>query len=156
MDNTTKCNAEQWVYSGEELKSFLQRSDLTYKDAAETLGIDKNTVGKAVRGGNLNVDIILRICNTYGLNVHDFFKLVEQESDCRANYYISLNNKNTTSLVSSEPEIKYKKSKKSESDIEKITESLEQMKSLITVLSDQITKGYAMLDEMRKVEKQDY
>jgi transcriptional regulator with XRE-family HTH domain len=156
MDHTTKCNTEHWVYSGEELKSFLQRSDLSYKDAAEDLGIDKNTVGKAVRGGNLNIDIILRICNTYGLNIHDFFKLVEDENHSQTDYYISLDNKNSSPLVISEPEINYKKSKKSESEIEKITESLEEMKNLITILSDQISKGYAIIDEMKKVEKQNY
>jgi transcriptional regulator with XRE-family HTH domain len=129
---------------------------LSYKDAAEDLGIDKNTVGKAVRGGNLNIDIILRICNTYGLNIHDFFKLVEDENHSQTDYYISLDNKNSSPLVISEPEINYKKSKKSESEIEKITESLEEMKNLITILSDQISKGYAIIDEMKKVEKQNY
>ena len=65
MDNTTERNTGNWVYSGEKLKNFLHRKGISYKDAAKELGIDKNTVGKAVRGGNLNVDIILRICNIY-------------------------------------------------------------------------------------------
>ena len=150
MDNTTKCNTEQWVYSGEELKSFLQRSDLTYKEAAEALGIDKNTVGKAVRGGNLNVDIILRICNTYGLNAHDFFKLVEQENDGGQNYYISLDNEFSMPLVSSEPDIKYKKSKKIHSQAAEFNDALQQMRSLIADLTRRLDASYLMLDELMK------
>ena len=153
MDNTTKCNTGHWVYSGEKLRSFLQRSELSYKDAADELGIDKNTVGKAVRGGNLNVDIILRICNTYGLNAHDFFKLIEEDNDHISNYYFSSYDNIPSALNIAEPEIKYKKSKKSEKDVEKITESLEQMKDLITILSDQVAQGYAILEEIRKNEK---
>lgn len=154
MDNTTKCNTGHWVYSGEKLKSFLQRSELSYKDAAEELGIDKNTVGKAVRGGNLNVDIILRICNTYGLNAHDFFRLIDEEDkDCTENYYFSSYDNIPSSLESAEPEIKYKKSKNRESEIEQISESLKQMKSLIAILSNKITEGYAMLDKIRENEK---
>ena len=150
MDNTTKYNTEQWVYSGEELKSFLQRSDLTYKEAAEALGIDKNTVGKSVRGGNLNVDIILRICNTYGLNAHDFFKLVEQENDGGQNYYISLDNEFSMPLVSSEPDIKYKKSKKTHSQAAEFNDALQQMRSLIADLTRRLDASYLMLDELMK------
>jgi hypothetical protein len=81
---------------------------------------------------------------------------VEDENHSQTDYYISLDNKTSSPLVISEPEINYKKSKKSESEIEKITESLEEMKNLITILSDQISKGYAIIDEMKKVEKQNY
>lgn len=67
----------------------MQRKGLSYNEAAATLGINKNTVGKAVRGGNLNVDILLLICNEYGLNIADFFVIegdeVRSNSRCLSN-----------------------------------------------------------------------
>ena len=72
--------ADKWIYTGEKFRNFLHRNGISYKEAAATLGIDKNTVGKAVRGGNMNVDILLRICNEYGLRMTDFFA-VERNGD---------------------------------------------------------------------------
>ncbi len=71
-----KITATKYVYTGEQFKLFLQRHGISYKQAAADLHIDKNTVGKAVRGGNLNIDIILQICNVYGLKIKDFFTVV--------------------------------------------------------------------------------
>ena len=45
-------DGKKLVYSGDSLRRFLHRKGLTYKDAAKELGLDKNTIGKAVRGGN--------------------------------------------------------------------------------------------------------
>lgn len=47
-------DGKKLVYSGDSLRRFLHRKGLTYKDAAKELGLDKNTIGKAVRGGNMN------------------------------------------------------------------------------------------------------
>lgn len=52
---------------------------MTYQDASERLDIDKNTIGKAVRGGNLNTSILLKICNEFNLNLMDFFTFVEEK-----------------------------------------------------------------------------
>ena len=151
MDNTTERNTGNWVYSGEKLKNFLHRKGISYKDAAKELGIDKNTVGKAVRGGNLNVDIILRICNVYGLCAHDFFtyKSNDETSDT-TNYYLSSYSNHLTQLSSAEPEINYKKSKNSSKKIQELSEGLEQIKALITELSDRLNKEYALLNEIKK------
>jgi len=46
-------DGKKLVYSGDSLRRFLHRKGLTYKDAAKELGLDKNTIGKAVRGGNI-------------------------------------------------------------------------------------------------------
>ena len=156
MDNTTKCNTKHWVYSGEKLKSFLQRSDLSYKDAAEELGIDKNTVGKAVRGGNLNVDIILNICNTYGLSIYDFFKYEDGVGENSvANYYFSTDDIPYKSLIAAEPEMCYKKSKNSDSQVEDFSRALEQMQLLVTELTEKLNNSYKMLDELKAAKNPD-
>ena len=49
-------DGKKLVYSGDSLRRFLHRKGLTYKDAAKELGLDKNTIGKAVRGGNMNIN----------------------------------------------------------------------------------------------------
>ncbi len=61
------------VYSGEKFRDFLAANHITYQEASNVLGIDKNTIGKAVRGGNLNTSILLKICNEYKLDLNDFF-----------------------------------------------------------------------------------
>ena len=48
------------VYSGDLLRKFLHQKKLTYKEAAKELGLDKNTIGKAVRGGNMNINVLLK------------------------------------------------------------------------------------------------
>lgn len=66
------------VYSGERFRDFLAANHITYQEASNTLGIDKNTIGKAVRGGNLNTSILLKICNEYKLDLSDFFITVDE------------------------------------------------------------------------------
>lgn len=80
----------QFRYSGERFRQYLQRNKISYKEAARILSIDKNTVGKAARGGNLKVDILLHICNVFQMDVTDFFICVITDKDGLAkNYYIS-------------------------------------------------------------------
>ena len=151
MDNSTKPNTEQWSYSGDRLKSFLQRRNISYKEAAEDLGIDKNTVGKAVRGGNLNIDIILRICNTYGLCIYDFFKQGDDnKEDAETNYYFGSCKENYSILNSAEPELNYKKSKKSDLQIEELSQFIAQIKTLISEMDEKIEKSATMLQEMKE------
>ena len=61
-------------YSGDKFREFLRRKGIIYKIAAADLGMDKNTIGKAVRGGNLNVDVLLKICNKYNFPIEYFFE----------------------------------------------------------------------------------
>lgn len=61
------------IYSGNKFREFLSRRGITYQEASAFLGIDKNTIGKAVRGGNLNMSVLLTICNKYHLCISDFF-----------------------------------------------------------------------------------
>ena len=78
----------QFRYSGERFRQYLQRNKISYKEAARILSIDKNTVGKAARGGNLKVDILLHICNVFQMDVTDFFCDVVGADGIK--YYISL------------------------------------------------------------------
>lgn len=101
----------KWTYTGERFRQYLQRNNISYKQAADELGIDKNTVGKAVRGGNLNVDIILRICNIYDFSIIDFFSW-EDEDGVSAEYHDGANYENSLaskSMSCFEEELKYKK-----------------------------------------------
>ena len=114
MDSLDKIISQKYVYTGERLKSYFQCHGISYKQAAEDLHIDKNTVGKAVRGGNLNIDIILRICNVYRLKITDFFKLVNVcETADGETYYLSSNEVASAGNTVAEENSEYKKCEKS-------------------------------------------
>lgn len=83
-------DGKKLVYSGDSLRRFLHRKGLTYKDAAKELGLDKNTIGKAVRGGNMNINVLLSIANHWNFPITDFFIFVNQE-ECEETYFISPN-----------------------------------------------------------------
>lgn len=73
------------IYSGNKFREFLSRRGITYQEASAFLGIDKNTIGKAVRGGNLNMSVLLTICNKYHLSISDFF-VTEPDNDESTTY----------------------------------------------------------------------
>ena len=81
-------DGKKLVYSGDSLRRFLHRKGLTYKDAAKELGLDKNTIGKAVRGGNMNINVLLSIANRWN------FPITEE---CEETYFISPNKYNNNS-----------------------------------------------------------
>ena len=76
------------VYSGDLLRKFLHQKKLTYKEAAKELGLDKNTIGKAVRGGNMNINVLLNIANHWKIPITNFFTWVNNE-ECGESYFIS-------------------------------------------------------------------
>ena len=80
-------DGKKLVYSGDSLRRFLHRKGLTYKDAAKELGLDKNTIGKAVRGGNMNINVLLSIANHWNFPITDFFIFVNQE-ECEETYLL--------------------------------------------------------------------
>lgn len=115
MDSQNNAVPQKYVYTGERLKLYFQRHGISYKQAAEDLHIDKNTVGKAVRGGNLNIDIILQICNVYELKITDFFKLVKVYEDSEGKtYYISSDDDRSGTSTVADADCEYKKCEKSE------------------------------------------
>lgn len=124
------------VYSGERLREFLRRNNISYKQAAEELGIDKNTVGKAVRGGNLNSDIILHICNTYNMPVSDFFVEVRVGYDSSSP---------EQSSAVAEPEVSYKNSK----NRAEIDARIEEIQSLLDILNAKCDTLFAQWGKTR-------
>ncbi len=131
---------DKWVYTGKKLKALFQRRGISYKDAAARLGIDKNTVGKAVRGGNMNVDILLRICNEYGMPMTDFFA-VEKENG--ADYLNSLSEE--VSILEEEC-VKYKKCELSSDEIIELKTTLARTAALMQRATEEYQRCLKILD----------
>ena len=79
---------QKLVYSVDLLRPIVHRKGLTYKEAAKELGLDKNTIGKAVRGGNMNINVLLNIANHWKFPITDFFTWVNSD-ECEKSYFIS-------------------------------------------------------------------
>lgn len=143
------------VYTGSRFKSYLQRNKISYKEAADALGIDKNTVGKAVRGGNLNVDIILRICNEYQLKITEFFVLEDENGEKYAcDYYISSEDAPVDNVNVSEEKFNYKKCEKIDRQVKAVNDMITHSKSVLLQLSKQYDDCSRILDELvKKIDK---
>lgn len=133
--------ADKWIYTGEKFRNFLHRNGISYKEAAATLGIDKNTVGKAVRGGNMNVDILLRICNEYGLRMTDFFA-VERNGD--KDY---LNSLDEGSPVLEECNQEYKKCELTSSEVAELQKTMERTAALFQDVIDEYHRCRLLIDK---------
>ncbi len=133
--------ADKWIYTGEKFRNFLHRNGISYKEAAATLGIDKNTVGKAVRGGNMNVDILLRICNEYGLRMTDFFA-VERNGD--KDY---LNSLDEGSPVLEECNQEYKKCELTSSEVVELQKTMERTAALFQDVIDEYHRCRLLIDK---------
>ena len=129
MKDVNSFSAGEWYYSGLQFKAFLKQHNISYKQAADAIGVNKNTVGKVVRGGNLNTNIILRICRIYGLEIYDFFRPVLPE-----------NAENADS----------EKSNISQVCIESLTRSLEQLQNSIAELNSLLQAGCELLRKLQK------
>ena len=148
------------VYSGAKFREFLLRRGITYQDAAAYLGIDKNTIGKAVRGGNLNMSVLLTICNKYHLSITDFFISEPGEEESQS-YENRLNSSPVgvsehLSTVSEEFE-KYKISKKSPFSFEDLLSSkdheialLREMNELYKVRLESMQEKLTLLERKKK------
>ena len=133
--------ADKWIYTGEKFRNFLHRNGISYKEAAATLGIDKNTVGKAVRGCNMNVDILLRICNEYGLRMTDFFA-VERNGD--KDY---LNSLDEGSPVLEECNQEYKKCELTSSEVVELQKTMERTAALFQDVIDEYHRCRLLIDK---------
>ena len=129
MKELNSFSAGELYYSGLQFKAFLKQHNISYKQAAEAIGVNKNTVGKVVRGGNLNTHILLRICQVYELDIRDFFKQVLPENAVTAH-----------GVKSAIPQV----------SIDSLTRSLEQLQNRIAELNEQLQAGYALLRKLRK------
>lgn len=133
--------ADKWIYTGEKFRNFLHRNGISYKEAAATLGIDKNTVGKAVRGGNMNVDILLRICNEYGLRMTDFFAV---ERNGGKDY---LNSLDEGSPVLEECNQEYKKCELTSSEVVELQKTMERTAALFQDVIDEYHRCRLLIDK---------
>lgn len=66
-------DGKKLVYSGDSLRRFLHRKGLTYKDAAKELGLDKNTIGKAVRGRKYEYKRLTEYCQSLEFSHYRLF-----------------------------------------------------------------------------------
>lgn len=92
-------DGKKLVYSGDSLRRFLHRKGLTYKDAAKELGLDKNTIGKAVRGGNMNINVLLSIANHWNFPITDFFIFLNSATHIVRNKFKILSNNILPSIL---------------------------------------------------------
>ena len=138
------------IYSGNKFREFLSRKGITYQEASAYLGIDKNTIGKAVRGGNLNMSVLLTICNMYHLNISDFF-ITEPDSDDLSTYEngsTPIYSEATPVLSTVTEEIgNYKISKKPQFLYEDFLATKDQEITLLREINDLYKKQIEMLQE---------
>lgn len=153
MSSTTNTASRVLIYTGERFKTFLHRHGISYKDAAEQLCIDKNTVGKAVRGGNMNVDIILRICNTYGMQITDFFKVVgRDENGKEISYYFSTEAELLSEISAGENDFNYKKCENNDIRLSVIADIMEDSQQKIDTLVEAYNNCRQSLSELLEKE----
>lgn len=138
------------VYTGDLLRKFLHRKGITYKEAAKELGLDKNTIGKAVRGGNMNINVLLTIANHWNLPITDFFTLISND-ECREAYFISPNpyvfEEKSSDSISNESFNTYKNIKKMQNSPNSVCDSKLQEIELLQSLIDNYQKRIEMLQQ---------
>ncbi len=138
MDYNHQKSSRKLVFSGEKVKAYFHRNGISYKVAAAKLGIDKNTVAKLVKGGNMNVDIILKFCNVFGLNVTDFFKCeVVDEAGNVESYYLSSGTSMADESKVSEEFFNYKKCENEPASMDALLAMLEQNNRMLKKLSEE-------------------
>lgn len=151
MDTKGNSSSKEFHYTGDKLRQYLQHNGISYKEAAKILSIDKNTVGKAVRGGNLNIDILLHICNIFQMNVTDFFNcVITGEDGLTRNYYISSTLIKETAEYVSEEDFNYKKSKNSDLSDRPVDEIIEEVGEALSSLERAFNECREKLEAVRQ------
>ncbi len=136
MDYHHPKTSRKVIFSGEKVKAYFHRHGISYKAAATKLGIDKNTVAKLVNGGNMNVDIVLKFCNVFGMDIVDFFKYeVVDETGETKSYYFSTDASVTDENRASEGIFKYKKCETETVSMDLLLSMLEQNNRMLKKLS---------------------
>ena len=151
MDTKGNNSSKEFHYTGDKLRQYLQHNGISYKEAAKILSIDKNTVGKAVRGGNLNIDILLHICNIFQMSVTDFFNCIITDKDGMArNYYISSTLIKESTECVSEDEFNYKKSKNYDISDRPLNEIIEEIGEALSSLEKAFNECREKLEAVRR------
>ncbi len=140
------------IYSGTKFREFLSRRGITYQEASNYLGIDKNTISKVIRGGNLSLNVLLTICNMYHLSISDFFSIEYDDDDpqTRENEIsLALAENRPSSKQTSDPESveKYISSKKTLFQYENYIASKDQEIDLLRELNQLYKQQINLLQE---------
>jgi DNA-binding Xre family transcriptional regulator len=53
--------------------------DMKKQDLAKAAGISVSSVSKITRGDNVNIDILVRICNALNCNIEDIMEIVREK-----------------------------------------------------------------------------
>lgn len=106
------------VYSGKKFRAYLKSKGLSYADAAERFGVNKNTISKVVsdrQDGTASLDTLFKIINGSDLVITDFFKYREipetgsSEGKPPVSYNVGMDG---LPIMINEPEGTYKNPKK--------------------------------------------
>lgn len=147
-------NKKKVLYRGDRFRSYLERKDLTYAKASSILSINKNTIGKAVRGGNLYVDVLLKISNSLDFPITSFFKYEDGTYLNDENYinslYPALGDKDNSPILASEMEKKYKLCEKDNNFDAELLASRDQEIALLKSLNDNYRQQIAILKQKLK------
>ena len=68
------------VYSGKKFRIYLKSKGLSYAEAADRFGVNKNTISKVVsekQAGTVSLETLFKIINQSELLITDFFKYKE-------------------------------------------------------------------------------
>lgn len=146
------------IFSGEKFKEFLNKRSLTYIDAASQLKINKNTVGKAARSGNINVDVLLTICNTYKIPIDLFFKEEVDNENHDENQENSLYTEGPAEILHTgnvaDDYAYYKKSEEFEKLFTKLSTFIKQENELIQALNDIFGEKIKFLEDISPKKKE--
>ena len=129
------------VYSGQCIRRYMERNDLSFVRAARLWGINKNVIGNAVRKDKLTINSIIKIHKATQLPISDFFCLEEDNSVSLTAYLNGMKEGNNETIFLDEPEFKYKK-----------CENLEDEKALLAYLQKEegiLLKRLCVINEHR-------
>lgn len=69
------------VISYERLWKLLRERGLLKKDLVEMADIGRSSITKLVHNGNINMDVLVRICNALHCELWDIMELVPEEKE---------------------------------------------------------------------------
>lgn len=67
-------------FSYNKLWKLLIDKGIKKKELAEMAGISATSIAKLGHGGNVNTEVLLRICDALKCNIEDIVEIVEDES----------------------------------------------------------------------------
>ena len=59
--------------AGQFLADYFKREGITTRDAGQKIGCDHSTVARLLKGGELSIDMAVKVSNAYGFSVEALF-----------------------------------------------------------------------------------